>query len=116
MCIRDRFLCGSIWKSNGSYWVIYTTVPMWKAVELGVVDGQDRPAHPKCVSVSYGNLAPWLIGREAPTPRAWNLANSEGYQWKMAKLQHTDRLPDWFLADGARDVADPSKEPVCNEL
>lgn len=53
---------------------------------------------------------------EAPRPRSANLANSEAYQWKVAKLQYTDRLPDWFLADGARDVADPSKEPVCNEL
>ena len=87
------------------------TLPMWKAVELGVVDGPEEPAHPKQVPVSYSKLAPWLIGREAPTPKAWNLDNSEAYQWKVAKLKDTDRLPDWFLADAARDVADPSKEP-----
>ena len=37
----------------------------------------------------------------------------------MAKLKNTDRLPDWFLADAARDVADPSKEPSkeeCREI
>ena len=30
----DQFLFGSTWKSNGAYWVIYTTLPMW--LELGV--------------------------------------------------------------------------------
>ena len=113
----DQFLGGSIWKSNGSYWVIYMQLPMWKAVELGVVDGPEGPAEKKGVSVSYGKLAPWLIGRKAPKPRSANLANSEGYQWKVAKLKDTDRLPGWFLKSlDANEVADPSKEPVCNGL
>lgn len=116
----DQFLGGSIWKSNGAYWVIYMQLPMWKVVEMGVVDRPDRPANPKQVSVSYGKLAPWLIGGEAPSPQAWNLANSEAYQWKVAKLKDTDRLPEWFLKSvGAKEVADPSKEPSkeeCREI
>ena len=89
---------------------------MWKAVELGVVDRPDRPANPKSVAVSYGKLAPWLIGREVATPQRKNLANSEAYQWKVAKLKDTERLPGWFLKSvGAKEVACPSKEPSKEE-
>ena len=80
----DQFLGGSIWKSNGSYWVIYTT--LWKAVELGVVDGPEGPAQKK--KVSYGKLASWLIGREAPTTKStWPTQRPTSGRWQSCSTR-----------------------------
>ena len=86
-------------------------MPSLKAAFEKDRDFAGGPAKKKTVSVSYDKLAPWLIGRKAPTQNAWNLANSEAYQWKVAKLQYTDRLPKWFLDSiDSNEAADQSKE------
>ena len=36
---------------------------------------------------------------------------NRAYRWKVAKVQYTDRLPDWLLEDASEPVADESKEP-----
>ena len=108
----DQFLGGSLWKSNGAYWVVYAWLPMWRAVKQQLVDaGPENPARDKSVTFRYGDLGPWLVGGRALHPDPTDWTSRRAYGWKVAKVQPTERLPDWLLEDTSTQVADESKEP-----